>query len=407
MPDIDEDGLDRSYWVMYEAYKRIFSRCGIRFRAVEADAGTIGGEGGTHEFMALADIGEDTIAACTFCDYAANLEKAESGPSKDSQSMLPVVPDIEKVHTPGIRTIDELTAFMNIRPDELMKTLLLKADGQLVAVVLRGDHELNELKFKHVLQASEITFAEPDEIWHASGAPVGFLGPVHLPLPLFVDRAAAEMVTAVAGGNEADYHIRGVSPQRDLSGYTIGDFRNVTEGEPCPRCSEGTLAFHRGIEVGHVFKLGTKYSEKLGAKFLSPSGQEQPFVMGCYGIGVSRILSAVVEQHYDESGIIWPEEIAPYHAHLIPVSIKNEHQIGLARQLYEQLQHMGIDVLLDDRDERPGVKFKDADLMGIPFRIIIGKDAEQGVVEYSERRTLQKESIQVDEALERIRQRLL
>jgi len=403
--DIDEEGLDQSYWAMYEAYKRIFNRCGLRFRAVEADAGTIGGEGGTHEFMALAEIGEDTIAACTHCDYAANLEKADSGQPKHSPFILSEVPDIEKVHTPGIRTIDELTAFLNIRPDEMMKTLLLKADQQLVAVVLRGDHELNELKVKHALQASEITFAEPDEIRTASGVPVGFLGPVNLSVPLFVDRAAAEMATAVAGGNEADYHIRNVSPQRDLAGYTIGDFRNVTEGEPCPRCAEGTLTFHRGIETGHVFKLGTKYSEKLGAKFLNPSGQEQPFVMGCYGIGVSRILSAVVEQHYDESGIIWPETIAPYHVHLIPISVKNEHQTGVARHLYEQLQKMGIDVLLDDRDERPGVKFKDADLIGIPVRVIIGKDADQGMVEYTERRTLRKEAIRADEALERIRQR--
>ncbi|REK76694.1 proline--tRNA ligase [Paenibacillus paeoniae] len=403
--DIDGDGLDRSYWQMHEAYKRIFSRCGIRFRAVEADAGTIGGDGGTHEFMALADIGEDTIAACTHCDYAANLEKAEPGPSKDKAKGAPDdAPALEKVHTPGIRTIDELAAFLQIGPKECIKTLVLKVDQQLAAVVLRGDHELNVLKVKHYLQANEVTLAEPEEVLRATGVPVGFLGPVNQSLPLLIDRTAADMVTAVAGANESDYHYRHVRLWLDIADHSVGDFRNVTEGEHCSRCAEGTLTFHRGIEVGHVFKLGTRYSEKLGARFLNASGQEQSFVMGCYGIGVSRILSAVVEQHHDETGIIWPMSIAPYQVHLIPISIKNEHQMGAAHDLYTRLQSMGIEALLDDRDERPGVKFKDADLIGIPIRIVIGKDAEQGMVEYTERRRLQKESQRIEEAVERIRQ---
>ncbi|RJE86935.1 proline--tRNA ligase [Paenibacillus sp. 1011MAR3C5] len=402
--DMDADGLDRSYWQMFEAYNRIFNRCGIRFRAVEADAGTIGGEGGTHEFMALADIGEDTIAACSHCDYAANLEKAESGPQREKSVADSVdAQALEKVHTPGIRTIDELAAFMQIRPEEIIKTLVIKADDQLVAVVVRGDHEINELKVKHYLKATDVTLADSEEISLASGVPVGFLGPVGQSLPLLIDRAVVGMETAVAGANEADYHYRHVNPLRDLANDRMGDFRNVKEGEPCPRCKQGTLMFHRGIEIGHVFKLGTKYSEKLDARFLNSSGQDQPFIMGCYGIGVSRILSAVIEQQHDEWGIVWPVSIAPYHVHLIPISIKNDRHMEVAQQLYDHLLSQGIEVLLDDRDERPGVKFKDADLIGIPVRIVIGKDAEQGMVEYTERRTLRKELLRIGEALERAR----
>lgn len=413
--DTNWEGLDRSYWNMFEAYNRIFSRCGIRFRAVEADAGTIGGEGGTHEFMALADIGEDTIAACSHCDYAANLEKAESGHWEQDAAISktgdasalgkPCTADdatvLEKLYTPGIRTIEQLVSSLQIRPEELMKTLVLMADQQLIAVVVRGDHEINELKVKHFLKANDVSFAEPEAVALATGIPVGFLGPVGLSIPVLVDHAVAAMISAIAGANEADYHYRHVVPKRDLALYPVGDFRNVSEGDPCPRCTEGTLTFHRGIEVGHVFKLGTKYSEKLGASFLNQEGQAEPFIMGCYGIGVSRILSAVIEQHHDAAGIIWPGAIAPYQVHLIPISVKNDCHMEVAQDLYERLQNAGAEVLLDDRDERPGVKFKDADLIGIPLRIIIGKDAEQGIVEYVERRTLQKEALPLEEAIER------
>lgn len=402
--DKDLEGLDRSYWNMYETYHRIFKRCGLNFRAVEADAGAIGGEGGTHEFMALAEIGEDTIAACDCCQYAANLEKAESRLSEEkSTADKNQIPAMEKFHTPGIKTIEQLVTSLGETADSFMKTIVFIADGNLVAVVIRGDQEVNEVKVKNALGAEILEIADPNAVFSLTGVQVGFVGPLGLNIRVLYDHTIALMDQGIAGANESDYHIRRIVPGRDIQLTETGDFRIVQEGDDCPRCTEGRLKFYRGIEVGHVFKLGTKYSEKMGATYLDASGKERTMIMGCFGIGVSRILSAVIEQHHDEHGIVWPLELAPYRVHVVPVSIKDETQMRLAEQIYDRLRTLGVEVLLDDRDERAGVKFKDADLIGLPVRIVVGKDAGEGKVEFGERGTPgAKVKVTVEEAVERI-----
>lgn len=403
--DSDPEGLDRSYRSMFDAYHRIFERCGLSFSAVEADAGAIGGQGETHEFIALADIGEDTIAACTHCDYAANLERAEAGaPSaaaggKEGEAASA---PFEKLHTPGIRTIEQLVRSLRIRAADTIKTVIFIADGQAVAVAVRGDDEINEIKVKRYLGTENVAIADPETVERVTGAPAGYAGPIGLTVPVLVDRSVVQMTDAVTGANEADYRYIHVRPERDIDLRHAGDFRNATEGDNCPRCSEGKLAFYRGIELGHVFKLGTKYSERMGATFLDQAGQTRATVMGCYGIGISRMMSAVIEQNHDENGMIWPLAVAPFQVHLIPVSVHDEQQMRLANDCYERLRDHGIELLLDDRAERPGVKFKDADLIGIPFRIVVGKEAANGHVEFMERKGMKKESIPANEAISRI-----
>lgn len=400
--DASWEGLDRSYRAMYDAYHRIFERCGLFFRAVEADAGAIGGDGGSHEFMALADMGEDTIAVCSHCGYAANVEKATSKENHPAASQH-ASPMMEKLHTPGVRTIEQLTRFLQINAVDVLKTLIYIADGHPIAVLVRGDHEVNELKVKNALAVDTLALADAETAAAVTGAATGFAGPVGLSIPLYVDRAASRMKSGVAGANESEFHVNHVVPGRDFPLAHVDDFRNVKEGEACSCCAEGSLRLVKGIEVGHVFKLGTKYSEPLGARYLDMNGKAQPILMGCYGIGVSRMMSAIVEQHHDERGIIWPPAVAPYQVHLIPVSIKDETQRKLAEALYATFRNYGIDVLLDDRDERAGVKFNDSDLIGLPIRIVIGKDATRGQVEYVERRTNDKQLLSVDEAILRIR----
>ena len=394
--DMSWEGLDTTYWKMYEAYNQIFTRCGLNFRPVEADAGAIGGNGGTHEFMALSDIGEDTIASCINCNYAANLEKAESG--VEAKSDVTVTSDpFEKFHTPNIRTIEELVHSLGVKASHFIKTLIFMSDGKPIAVLVRGDHEVNEIKVKNYLGSEMIEIAEADVVLQFTGAPVGFTGPLNLTIPLLIDRDVATMSVGIAGANEQDHHFRNIRPDHDFSMEHVADFRNVIEGDWCPKCS-GILKFYRGIEVGHVFKLGTKYSEKLGAKYVDASGKDQVMIMGCYGIGVSRILSAVVEQNNDSNGIIWPISIAPYQVHIIPVTIKDQVQLSVAEQLYTRFKNAGVEVLLDDRDERAGVKFKDSDLIGIPFRITIGKQACEGFVELKERSGAEQKVITIEEA---------
>ncbi|MBD2870066.1 proline--tRNA ligase [Paenibacillus arenilitoris] len=399
--DEDWEGLHRSYMGMYDAYNRIFTRAGLRYRAVEADPGSIGGEGGTHEFMALAEIGEDTIAACDCCDYAANLEKAEyeRASSEGSAGITPQAGVPAKVHTPDARRIEELAALFQKGAEAFMKTLIYMADGRPVAVVVRGDHEVNEIKVKNALAAAALELADPETTERVTGAPVGFAGPIGLGIPVLADYAAMEMEEGIAGANEKDYHIKGIIPAVHLAGAQAGDFRNAAAGDACPRCERGRLRFHRGIEVGHVFKLGTKYSEALNAKFVNAAGEERPFIMGCYGIGVSRLLSAVLEQHHDGSGIVWPESIAPFAVHVIPVSAKDRVQTDMAEHIAARLAEAGIETLLDDRDERPGVKFKDADLIGIPIRIVVGKRAAEGLVELKRRSEADAETLSLEEAL--------
>jgi prolyl-tRNA synthetase len=401
--DISWEGLDVTYWRMHEAYCRIFDRVGLNYRSVEADAGAIGGSGETHEFMALADIGEDTIISCVNCVYAANLEKAEFFLQVQTQELAQSTA-YEKIHTPNTSTIDQLVHSLGLTAVSFIKTIIFVADGEPIAVLVRGDHEVNETKVKNYLGAEEIELADADIVLKVTGAPVGFAGPINLTIPLLVDREVASMTAGIAGANELDFHLLNIRPARDFSIEAVADLRNAKHGDVCPRC-KSSLLFSRGIEIGHVFKLGTKYSEKLGAAFLDHTGKEQVMIMGCYGIGVSRLLSAVVEQNNDSDGIIWPLSIAPYQVHLIPVSVKDSLQMELCEKLYSQLISAGIEVLIDDRDERPGVKFKDADLIGIPIQVTVGKQAGEGLVEYKERRNpAEKVALSLDEAIFRIKE---
>ncbi|MMZ52705.1 Proline--tRNA ligase [compost metagenome] len=395
--DTTREGLDKSYDSMYDAYTRIFTRTGLTFRAVEADAGAIGGKG-THEFMALSEIGEDTIAYCTSCDYAANLEKAEvvcKPAAEESTSQI----EMEKVSTPDVKTIEQLMNHFDMEARQMIKALVFKADDRFVVALIRGDHELNDIKLKNIVDANVLTMATEAEM-SKLGVPVGFVGPINLPddIEVYADSAVRDMKIAVTGANEKDYHYKNVVPERDFTVTAYTDLRNIIEGDECPRCG-GHIAFARGIEVGHVFKLGTRYSEKMGAKFLDENGREQPMIMGCYGIGISRTVAACVEQNNDENGIIWPWSLAPFHIHVVPVNVKNDEQKQLAESLYEKLQNEGFEVLLDDRPERAGVKFKDADLIGLPIRITVGGKAGEGFVECKVRKTGESKDIHIDELM--------
>ncbi|WP_310828883.1 proline--tRNA ligase [Paenibacillus pedocola] len=401
--DTDWEGLDAAYVLMYEAYERIFARCGLHFKAVQANAGAIGGEGENHEFMALSDIGEDTIAVCSACDYAANLEQAEvSRPAAAIHADLAEWAAAEKFHTPGLRTIAQLEEQLQIKPEGIIKTLIYEGDGKTFAVLVRGDHEVNEIKVAKAVGVNEVSLAEYSNVLAAAGVESGFVGPVGLQLPLVIDTAVAAMAEGIAGAGEKDYHLRSVVPGRDFPLEHVADLRNAVEGEACPKCECGVLHFQQGIEIGHVFKLGTKYSEKLGAAYLDASGRSKPMIMGCYGIGVSRLLAAVAEQSRDEEGLIWPESLAPYRVHILQMSAKDTEQTALAEELYGELTRQGIETLLDDRDERAGVKFKDAGLIGIPVVLVVGKSAGERKIEYWDRRSSAKEVISIAEALSRI-----
>lgn len=395
----DWEELDRTYQAMNTAYSRILERCGLEYIRVEADAGTIGGQGETHEFMALADVGEDTIVTCKHCGYAANLEKAGYQISKSSaknpgQAEAPADlktvdqadgkaegDSLVRIQTPGVRTINELSAFVGEDAQHMIKTLLYQADGQLVAALVRGDHEVNDIALKQVLGAEELILADETALASHPKLTVGFLGPIGLDLPIVVDTDVAAMERAITGANEVDVHYSNVRPGIDFALDKVDRIRFAAEGDGCPTCGE-SLVFTKGIEVGHIFKLGTKYSDALGASFLDRNGRQCAPVMGCYGIGVSRLMAAIAEQYAGEEGIRWPSAIAPYHVHLIPMSWKDEHQRELTLELEQQLVDAGYSVLVDDRDERPGVKFKDSELIGLPVQIVIGRGAAEGQVEF-------------------------
>lgn len=382
--DATEEGLDQSYQAMYDAYHRIFTRCGLNFRAVEADSGAIGGDV-NHEFMVLTEIGEDTIAYCSSCSYAANIERAEV--VYKSNKANAALEQLRKVSTPGIRTVVGQAEFMKISIDSIIKCVLFIVDGEPVLILVRGDHEVNEAKVKNYLDAEMIEMATEDDIIKHFGAKPGFVGPIGIDsIKILADHAVQDMVNASTGANETDMHYAGVNPERDFKVSVYTDLRNIQEGDSCPKCGSA-IQFARGIEVGHVFKLGMKYSEPLGAVFQDENGQQKEMLMGCYGIGVSRTVAAVAEQHNDENGIIWPKEIAPFLVHLVPVNYEDQDQKELADALYQQLMDKKIDVLLDDRKERVGVKFKDSDLIGIPLRVVIGKRANEGIVEIKLRRS--------------------
>ncbi|MCS6912848.1 MAG: proline--tRNA ligase [Myxococcales bacterium] len=380
---VDEEDARREYQNMYDTYTRIFRRCGLDFRAVEADTGNIGGSL-SHEFQVLADTGEDSIVSCDACDYAANVEKAvlrrQVGEPPDTSATPPCSP----VHTPGVGRIEEVAAFLQTEPQRLLKTLLYIADGKPVAALLRGDRQLNEAKFRTLLGASQLDPASDAQVRQLSGAEVGFAGPVGLAVPLYADLEVVEMGPAFCGANRTDYHLQDVVFGRDYQAQ-VADLRVAAAGDPCGRCERGRYRHHRGIEVGHVFFLGTRYSEPMRCEFLDREGRLRPMVMGCYGIGITRVVAAAVEQNHDEHGIRWPMALAPFHVILVTAGL--EPGIGeMARRIYDDLQVRGVDVLYDDRDERPGVKFKDADLIGIPVRITVGRKAlSDGMVEVRRR----------------------
>ncbi len=383
--DADEAGAKESYRKMYEAYKAIFTRCGLSFRPVEADTGLIGGTS-SHEFMVLADTGEEGIAVCDACDYAANVERAEL--QEHAHKPPPeTLREKRRVPTPGKKTVEEVTAFLKVPATQLVKTLLYRADGKTVAVLIRGDHEVNEIKLKKALGATDLVMADSATVEQLSGAPVGFAGPIGLKgVPLIADLSVKGLVNVVVGGNAADTHWVDVTPGRDFTPHRYTDLRYAVAGDACPRCAK-PLRIVRGIEVGHVFMLGTKYSEKMKALYLDKQGREQMMVMGCYGIGVGRTAAAAIEQNHDANGIIWPAPLAPFHVHVIPLADKGK-VLEAAVALESEFERAGIGVLVDDRDERPGVKFNDADLIGCPYQVVIGeKNLSQGLMELKERRT--------------------
>jgi prolyl-tRNA synthetase len=400
--DRDEAGARVSYQKMYDAYSRIFTRCGLTFRPVEADTGLIGGSS-SHEFMVLADTGEETIVYAEGGTYAANVERAEvlppAGASPEAARPL------RKVPTPGVRSVEEVTASLKIAPQQLVKTLLYQTPGGLVAVLVRGDHEVNEVKVKKLLGVTALELADPAKAAAATGAPVGFAGPVGLTLRIVADHAVKALRNVVVGANEADTHYVDANWNRDFTVEQFADLRNARAGDPSPK-GDGTLRVARGIEVGHVFMLGTKYSKAMNAMFLDPEGKECLAVMGCYGIGVSRVAAAAIEQHHDAKGILWPAPIAPFHVHLLPLS-QSAAVTETTRALYDTLSGAGIEVLWDDRDERAGVKFNDADLIGAPWQVVIGeKGLAQGTVELKERRTGAVKKLAPDDVPAQVREQL-
>lgn len=378
--DVDEAAANESYDAMFEAYQRIFRRCGLDFRPVEADTGAIGGSR-SHEFQVLADSGEDAIVGCTACDYAANVEQAELEPAQ--REAAPGGPALETVETPDKRTIAEVSEYLGLDATRFVKTLIVDADGALHAVLVRGDHDLNEIKLAKVLGADAVRLADDAQVVAATGAPVGFAGPVGLKgvESIIADHAVRGLRDAVVGANAADAHHMHVDEGRDFRVARFADLRLAVDGDPCPRCG-GALKGYRGIEVGHVFFLGTKYSEAMRCNYLDESGREQPMVMGCYGIGVTRIMAAAIEQNHDERGIIWPRAIAPYQVAVLPLQMNKADVVEAAESIYARLSDAGIETLLDDRNERAGAKFADAELIGAPLRIAIGgRGLREGIVE--------------------------
>ncbi|MGD9948613.1 MAG: proline--tRNA ligase [Desulfobulbus sp.] len=383
--DVDDECAGRSYEIMRQAYHRIFERCGLDFRAVEADSGAIGGSY-SHEFMVLAETGEDTLVICNDCSYAANVEKAAIVLPETTAAEAEMEP-IAKVATPGKKKVENVAEFLGVQPGDVIKTMFYLADGEVVAALVRGDREVQTVKLKNLLGANDIEPLDEDQVWQQTRLPVGYLGPVDLHLKMVADQEVMRMINAVAGANEKGCHLTGVNPERDFKPAIVGDLRQITMEDRCPNCG-GSLGLKEGIEVGHIFKLGTKYSEAMEARFQDSDSQEKPFVMGCYGIGVSRVVAAAIEQNHDAKGIIFPVPLAPFQVIILNLGPKDDAFCQAAEGLYASLKNQGLDVLLDDRDERPGSKFNDADLVGIPYRLTVGKIFEkEGKVEVRNRKS--------------------
>ncbi|AUB52909.1 MULTISPECIES: proline--tRNA ligase [Enterococcus] len=380
-----QESLDETYKDYEKAYTEIFKRCGLEFRAIIGDGGAMGGKD-SKEFMAISEIGEDTICYSTESDYAANLEMATSYyvPKKSHETQL----EMEKKETPDVKTIEEVAAFFDVQPQKIIKSVLFTADEQPVLVLVRGDHEVNDVKLKNFLGADFLEEATEEEAKNYLGADFGSVGPIGVAeeVKVYADRHVQDLANAIAGANETGYHYINVNPERDFNVLAYEDLRFVQEGDPSPD-NNGVLAFTRGIEIGHIFKLGTRYSESMGATVLDENGREKHVIMGCYGIGVSRLLSAIVEQNADENGIHWPKGIAPFDLHVVQMNLKDEFQTNLTNEVEKAMNEAGYQVLVDDRNERAGVKFADSDLIGCPIRITVGKKAVDGIVEVKIKKT--------------------
>lgn len=397
--DMDETGAEKSYKEMYEAYVNIFRRCGFRFGVVEADSGQIGGSF-SHEFMVLADTGEDTIVSCDTCDYAANLERAEVG-IIEQENTIKEKGRFKSVSTPGMKKVDDVAQFLGVTADKLIKTMIYESDRGVLGVLVRGDREINETKLRNLLNLDYAELASESVIEEVTGGPLGFSGPIGLAIPLYADRDIMYMEDFIVGGNKHDLHITNVNTG-DFIVKGFYDIKVAVAGDKCPRCT-GKLASTKGIEVGHIFKLGLKYSKAMKATYLDRDGKEQFMVMGCYGIGVGRTVAAAIEQGNDENGMILPAAIAPFEVNVLPVNTLHGESMDLARAVYDELRDKGIDVLLDDRDERPGVKFKDCDLIGIPLRVTIGeRNLKEGLVEIKLRSKKTSEKIPRENIIEKV-----
>jgi prolyl-tRNA synthetase len=394
-----QESLDEVYSRLFTAYSNIFTRCGLNFRAVIADSGAMGGKD-THEFMVLSDIGEDTIAYSDSSDYAANIEMAPviSNYAKSDA----VQKEMEKVQTENQKSIEEVSSFLNVSSEECIKSLLFKVDDKHVLVLVRGDHEVNDIKLKNLFSAATAELASPEETRSILGCSVGSLGPIGAKdVEIVADHAVEAVVNGVCGANEEGFHYINVNAGRDFEVSQFADLRFIQEGDLSPD-GNGKILFAKGIEVGHVFKLGTRYSEAMNAVYLDENGRTQPMIMGCYGIGVSRILAAIAEQYNDDKGFTWPADLAPFKVHVIAVNMKDEAQASLGEKLYKELRRKGYEVLFDERPERAGVKFADADLIGLPIRVTAGKKASEGIVEVKVRSTGEMEEIHKDQLLEHI-----
>jgi prolyl-tRNA synthetase len=401
--DRDEESFKVSYQKMIDAYSKAFTRCGLETKIVESDTGAMGGKA-AHEFMVIVDTegGENIIFCCDKCDYAANQDKASS------IELNPVIEDdsqkeLQKVATPNAKTVEEVTAFLNVPAKKLVKTLLYKADGEVVAAMIRGDRQINEIKLKNFLKCTDLEMADAPTVEKITGAKVGFAGPVELKnVKIVADEEIPRMRNFVTGANQDDYHFINVNVGRDVKIDLVSEIRNAQAGEKCPRCKKGILVTAKGIEVGNTFMLGTKYSESLGATFIDEDGREKPFIMGSYGIGITRTAQAAVEKFHDEAGIIWPASIAPLSVQILPLNVNDQRQREVAFQIYQKMKEKNIEVLIDDRDERAGVKFNDADLIGLPLRINVGgKSLKEDKVEIVVRRTKEVISVKPEETLEK------
>ena len=392
--DINQEESDKSYQKQFEAYHKICKEIGLNYVVVRADTGVMGGLL-SEEFQAVTDVGEDILVLCDSCDYASNIEVSNCiDEEKDCEEENR---KIEKIHTPNVGTIEEVSNFLNENPSKFVKTLIYKVDDKFYACLVPGDREINEVKLGKLLKAKEVALAEAEDVIRITNANIGFAGPVGISIPVIMDQSIKHMKNFIVGANETDYHYKNANLE-DFKVEIVADIKNVQEGDICPKC-HGHLVFKKGIEVGNTFKLGTKYSDSLGLNYLDENNELKPVVMGCYGIGVERMIAAVVEQNHDEKGIIWPVNIAPYKVCIVLINPKDEKQSKVANDLYEKLSQMGIDTILDDRNERPGVKFNDMDLIGIPLRITVGKKVEEGLIEIKKRNEEEAKKVAIEQVL--------